>query len=136
MFHRKTSERPINKGLSAITMMKYNVVLFISYLDVKTGGNNVINKEKKLHILKKAGFTKANEDEYELVMNGIGDRFETLIVYDIHNDSFYYGRNKSRGFTEVTKDEIMLNTNELHTSSKKHFIEVEKELAANGIMLP
>lgn len=95
----------------------------------------MINKEKKIHILKNVGFTKASEDEYEMFLIGSGDRFETLIVYDIHTDSFYYGRNKIRGFTEVTKDEITLNTNGLHTSSKEHFIEIEKELAAYGIML-
>lgn len=92
---------------------------------------------EKIKILSKVGFTPCiYDDEYTLFLDRGEDRFLTLIVYNYEHDKFYYLREKTSNLKEITKDDIMKNLNELHTTSKNHFVKIEEVLAKEGIILP
>lgn len=95
-----------------------------------------MTRQEKVHILINAGFKQCeNKKEYEFELKRGNDRFLTVIFYDSETDMFYYARYKTNGLREVTKADIMNNFNELHTTSKEHFIEIEEILKKSGIVL-
>lgn len=95
-----------------------------------------MTREEKIQVLINTGFKQCkNKTEYEMQLKRGNDRFATAIFYDSESEQFYYARYKLSGFREVTKADIMNNHNELHTTSKEHFIEIEEILKKSGIVL-
>lgn len=96
-----------------------------------------MNKEELISLLISFGFEEDCDKRqiYFLSLEKGNDRFSTTLMYDVETESFHIIRCLMSGFKEISKEVLMQNHNDLHPSSKRHYIEIAILLLARGITL-